>query len=120
MNYILATNNLSYMNQKEFYEKFTGLLPLVETHSSKPIVSSKLPSECQGLPVYKNWINEGKVPKVKNQGNCKSNFLLSAVSALESAVAIEYGTNITELSTQHCLECVKNMTGIFTGCSGGR
>jgi hypothetical protein len=43
--------------------------------------------------------------------DCGASYLLSAVAALESVTAIEYDSNIVELSTQHTLECVKNMTG---------
>ena len=116
-NYQQAINHLSYIDQKQFHNQFAGLMPLVGT---KPQNIRVIPSECRNLPSYKNWINDRKIPPVKNQKNCNSSFLLSAVSALESAVAIEYGENITELSVQHCLECLKNMTGRFSGCRSGR
>lgn len=108
------------MNQNEFESSFTGLLPLVDTNSPKPTMFRKLPEDCQNLPAYKNWVIERKVSTVKNQGNCRSSYLLQAVAAIESAVAIEHGVNITELSTQRALECVRNMTGTVTGCTGGR
>lgn len=78
-------------------------------------------TDCLDLPKTKNWLTEKKIPNVKNQMKCASSYLLSGISAIESAVAIEYGSNIMQLSTQHCLECIKNVTnGRYTGCSGGR
>jgi C1A family cysteine protease len=114
-NYIQAVNHLSYMSAKEFSSKFTGLLPLEDKDDTKPSIIRKLPSECKNLPVYKNWAREGKVAPVKSQKNCGASYLMAAVSALESAVAIEYGENVTELSTQWVHECVGNKT-----CAGGR
>jgi hypothetical protein len=118
LNYALEINHLSHLPSKESQ---TGLLALADSNSPLPLASRVLPPECQDLPAMKNWVTEKKVSTVKDQLKCGSSYLLSAVAALESAASIEFASNIVDLSNQHCLECVKNMTGgKSTGCTGGR
>jgi C1A family cysteine protease len=57
-------------------------------------------TECENLPAYKNWVEEGKVGPVKDQGQCGSCYMISAITALESAAAIEHGTSPIHLSEQ--------------------
>lgn len=119
--YQQGLNQNAWMNQKQFSDRSTGLLPLATGVEIPLLVSRVVPPECQNLPAYKNWTTEKKVSPVKNQLSCGSSYLITAVSALESAAAIEFGSTITELSNQHCLECMKNITKRpLAGCTGGR
>lgn len=115
-------NDRSYLNESDFYKYSTGLRALVDASEIIPLSSRILISDCQDLPLTKNWLSEGKVSNVKDQLFCGSSYLMSAVSAVESAVSIEYGTSPVEFSTQHCLECMKNITNnkLHNACSGGR
>ena len=115
--YLQELNHLSHLTKDEFVKKSTGLIPLLKTAQKL----TELPEDCRDLPASKNWVEEGKVSAVKNQFDCASSFLQSAVSALESAAAIEYDSKVVELSSQHPSDCLKNMTnGRFVSCVGGR
>jgi Papain family cysteine protease len=104
-------------------------------------VASVLPPECVNLPAYKNWVEEGKMAPVQNQGPCgeiekRKNFreyfkvnqfvsgccyVFASTASLEARVAIQYKKSPVKLSAQHTLNCLKNMTGDpSTGCKGGR
>lgn len=111
-NFNLSLNQFSHFNTRKFVKISSGLIPLTERSSTTLI--NDLPEDCQDLPAYKNWIEEGKVSSVKNQQNCSSSYLLTGISALESAASIEYGSEVVELSTQHFLNCMRD------GCKGGR
>ena len=65
------------------------------------------------LPKSKNWITDGAVTDVKNQGYCGSSWAYAAASAIESAhFVIERELN--PLSTQQLIDCVPAIAG--NGC----
>lgn len=61
-----------------------------------------------------NWVDQGKVTPVKNQGQCGSCWAFSATEAIESAWAMA-GNAIWELSPQEVISC----TPSCYGCGGG-
>ncbi|XP_049851951.1 crustapain-like [Schistocerca gregaria] len=67
------------------------------------------------LPKYFNWIEEGVVSPIKDQGPCGSCWVFNSVSALESAWAIKTGT-LYSLSEQQIINCVPLNK---SACSGG-
>ncbi|GFH05674.1 kinesin BC2, partial [Haematococcus lacustris] len=71
----------------------------------------------QALPAEVNWLAQGKVSAVKNQGGCGSCWAFAAVAALESAYLIARpGTTAAgppplHLSEQQIVSCVNAAAG---------
>lgn len=63
-----------------------------------------------------DWVAEGAVSPVKNQGSCGSCWTFSAVGALEGAHAIANNGKVQEFAEQQLVDCSKN--GNY-GCNGG-
>lgn len=64
----------------------------------------------------KDWVEEGKVSPVKNQGYCGSCWAFSAIGAMESALAVATG-KIESLSAQELVDCSASYGN--SGCNGG-
>lgn len=71
----------------------------------------------RSVPDQLDWQTQGKVQKVKNQGNCGSCWAFSAIGALEGAYAIKTGQAPPELSEQELVDCSKKYGN--EGCNGG-
>jgi len=56
------------------------------------------------IPESIDWRTRGVVNPIKNQGHCGSCSTFSAVSSLESAIAIQSG-KLPYLSEQHLVDC---------------
>ena len=66
------------------------------------------------VPDSFDWRKEGKVSRVKNQGQCGSCWTFSVLGSIESLYAIVQGRDIN-LSEQQLVDCDK----LDHGCSGG-
>lgn len=63
-----------------------------------------------------NWVEQGKVTPVVNQGSCGSSWAWSAITSLEGAVAIKTKKTPVPLSTQQLIDCTPAPS---MGCNGG-
>ena len=66
------------------------------------------------LPHDIDWVAQGVVAEIKNQGQCGSCWSFSATNCMESHHAIKTG-ELLDLSEQQYVDCVKNAYG----CNGG-
>ena len=64
-----------------------------------------------------NWVNNGCVNAIKDQGQCGSCWAFSSTGALESAyhIAMHKTGTVTQFSEQQLVDCVKSCYG----CNGG-
>jgi len=63
-----------------------------------------------------DWVAQGKVTPVKNQGQCGSCWAFSTTGALETAYAIKHGGSPPSLSEQELVDCAGSPNA---GCNGG-
>jgi hypothetical protein len=89
VNFESARYWFDYLSKEEFRKQFFGSVPHKKeaktilplqfangTIAPTPVVRAKrqavslLPPECVNLPAYKNWVEEGKLGPVQNQGRC--------------------------------------------------
>jgi len=68
------------------------------------------------LPDSIDWVAQGKVSKVKDQGSCGSCWTFSTTGSIESAMKIKSGTDVL-LSEQQIIDCSVSYGN--NGCSGG-
>jgi len=124
LTYTVGHNAFSGMNSEEFAE-FMGFRANQELlakgdgflRGSVPIVQQEGIMDLESLPTSVDWRTRGVVSEVRNQLLCGSCYSYSAVSALESAVAIKTG-HLYDLSEQQIVSC----SGIRYGnlkCNGG-
>ena len=106
--FTMAENMFTDLTFEEFKSKYL----------STEILHNEMTSINQGVmdTDSKDWNAEGKVSKVKNQGQCGSCWAFSTTGSLESAYAIFKNQSI-EASEQELVDCSKAQGN--QGCNGG-
>lgn len=105
----LGHNKFSDMSLEEFSKVYLA-------KKRSPIINSvyATPEENILLPYAKNWLKEGVIGDVKDQGRCGSCWAFSAVASVEAAYAIRYNSSIV-LSEEQLVDC----DVVDNGCDGG-
>ena len=110
--YTLAVNSFADMTRAEWSRKYLGLNAPV----TKPrLTSAPLLSEASA-PDAVDWVAQGAVTPVKNQGQCGGCWAFSTTGAVEGAVYIATG-QLTSLSEQDLIDCASSYGN--QGCNGG-
>jgi C1A family cysteine protease len=73
-------------------------------------------SSLTDLPASINWVDQGKVSAVKDQGTCGSCWSFSTTGSIESANAIK-NNQMVLFSEQQLVDCSQSYGN--NGCSGG-
>jgi len=72
------------------------------------VFMDKLDEMRGNAPAEVNWISEGVVTSVKNQGQCGSCAHFSSVAVLDTCFQMASGTLYDDLSEQHLVDCTYN------------
>jgi len=120
LSYKLRLNQFADLTDDEFRLKIHGHKGACFQHNSKiPRISTSdkrsksLPST---LPASVDWVTQGVVTPVKNQGDCGSCWAFSATGSIECDTAIATGV-LNSLSEQQLVDCSYAEGNL--GCDGG-
>eukprot|EP00933_Yihiella_yeosuensis_P054255 TRINITY_DN5264_c3_g1_i1.p1 TRINITY_DN5264_c3_g1~~TRINITY_DN5264_c3_g1_i1.p1 ORF type:complete len:361 (+),score=67.87 TRINITY_DN5264_c3_g1_i1:95-1177(+) len=113
----MAITKFADLSRDEFTSRHTGL-----RQRSKPFEGLKKLGthkySGKELPRSVDWVKEGAVTRVRNQGDCGSCWTFSTIGAIEGAWAVETG-NLIEFSEQQLLDCARDKHEYNSGCNGG-
>ncbi|KAL2494908.1 Senescence-specific cysteine protease SAG12 [Forsythia ovata] len=109
--YELGINEFADLTNEEFLAKYTGhSMPSFQTSSTTSFMYEKV----KAVPASLDWRKRGAVTPVKNQEQCGSCWVFSAVAVIEGIVQIKTG-KLVSLSEQQVLDCISTSDG----CNGG-
>lgn len=113
LSYSLGHNQFSGMDSNEF-SQYLHKFPITSN-----IVQIPAPLNVEALPASVNWVTNGGVTNVKDQGQCGSCWSFSTTGALEGAYFNAFG-KLQSFSEQQLVDCdnLKN-GGKDHGCNGG-
>jgi C1A family cysteine protease len=98
--------------REEFAKEFLTLKP---KQDSAPYLG-RFKATGEDLPDTVDWVEQGAVSLVKDQGRCGSCWAFSAVGALEGRTQVARGGEIQQFSEQQLVDCDTENDG---GCQGG-
>jgi len=108
--YTKGINQFSDLTDEEFKAQY---LTLMAPHKKVTVISEESFTPIVGDV---DWVAQGKVTAVKNQGSCGSCWAFSAIGAVESAYLFA-GQNLN-LAEQQLVDCAGGKYG-NQGCRGG-
>jgi len=114
--YTVGVTQFSDMTHQEFKNTYLGLKQtnmMGERNMTARRVSSNLPDQV-------NWVEQGAVSSVKNQGQCGSCWAFATTEQVESYAQISSGGEVPNLSAQQVTSCTPNLLqcGGTGGCYG--
>jgi KDEL-tailed cysteine endopeptidase len=116
--YTLGHNKFSHMSLDE-WRAFVKLGLQKKDDSVKAANVHAAPADMSAVPASIDWVTNGAVTGVKDQGQCGSCWSFSTTGAIEGAYQIKYN-NLQSFSEQMFVDCdtLKN-GGRDHGCNGG-
>lgn len=116
LSYTLGITPFTDLTFEEFRDQFVGGMTPLTKHDSENMIKFEKPMGFTP-PDSIDWVANGAVTSVKNQGHCGSCWTFSAAGALEGAMKIA-GRTLVDLSEQELVSCD---TGVLAGhgCNGG-
>ena len=116
----VEAHNATTSSYKQGENKFSDLTfeEFKAKYLSKEVMHNTLVEEQEGSidKKHKDWVAEGKVTQVKDQGQCGSCWAFSTIGSLESAYAIFKNQSILA-SEQELVDCSWDQGN--NGCNGG-
>jgi C1A family cysteine protease len=112
-NYKLGINKFSDLSLQEFRAKYANLNL---NNRNKAQIKYKLytPNRKNDEPESFNWVDEGVVNEIQDQGFCGSCWAFGTISNIEGVYALKTG-ELLKLSEQQLVDCDEN----DLGCNGG-
>jgi len=114
-----GVNNFTDMTHEEFRGKMGGCYKIPKKHlegNNTQLGSTWLPPSNVEIPESVNWVKEGLVTPVKNQGQCGSCWAFSTTGSLEGQMFRKTG-KLPNLSEQNLVDCSRDYGNM--GCHGG-
>lgn len=114
-----GVNNFTDMTHEEFRGKIGGCYKIPQKHlegNNTQLGSTWLPPSNVEIPESVNWVKEGLVTPVKNQGQCGSCWAFSTTGSLEGQMFRKTG-KLPNLSEQNLVDCSRDYGNM--GCHGG-
>ena len=115
-NYTLKMNEFMDLTQAEFKQKYIGSGIDLRNRQVKCGLYN-YSRDTNNLPESVDWVKDGCVTPVKNQGSCGSCWAFSSTGALEGAWA-KKTSKLIGLSEQQLVDCAGGRYGNH-GCNGG-
>jgi len=114
LSYTLGHNQFSGLKFKE-YQEYLVRSSKYQVNNSIPILDDVEIT----LPASVDWVKNGGVSDVKNQGSCGSCWSFSTTGALEGAYYVKYN-ELVSFSEQQLVDCdILRNGGFDSGCNGG-
>lgn len=103
------------MSREQFNEQFYTLQPAQKSEDMPYL--GRFESTGADLPDAVDWVDQGAVAPVKNQGSCGSCWAFSTVGSLEGRTQIARGGDVQQFSEQQLVDCDTDFGDM--GCRGG-
>lgn len=117
--YVLGENQFSDQTRDEFFALKLGFeMPAHSVLYGGIDFLGNHTFDGQALPGSVDWTARGAVTEIKNQGQCGSCWVFSAVGAMEGAYQIASG-KLVSLAEQQIVDCDHQFFPPTMGCSGG-
>uniref|UniRef100_A0A7R9U8K6 Peptidase C1A papain C-terminal domain-containing protein n=1 Tax=Pinguiococcus pyrenoidosus TaxID=172671 RepID=A0A7R9U8K6_9STRA len=113
LSYRLGHNEYSHLTWAEFREE-KGMLFSEQMKRERTGIDGSTLLSMVRLPESIDWVTDGAVTSVKDQGKCGSCWAFSATAAIEGAYAVQTG-QLIDLSEQNLVDC----DNVDQGCNGG-
>ena len=108
----MAVNEFADLTSEEFVAKYVGGYVPQDSYAQYSTANLTL----DALPTSVDWVSNGAVTPVKNQGNCGACWAFSTTGAVEGAWFIK-NKNLVSLSEQQLVDCSTSYGN--QGCKGG-